>query len=453
MADERDEPGDEEPAEGVKIVGDEEPALRFGPDDTGPLPHWTEPPTGEVPKILADEPHDDVDPWSSFSGQAPVWRDDQSDDANAEVDLTPLTEDLPPVDPDAGGELFGTGEPSQPVESPPTTATGEQARVTPIRTRREPPVPPRTRPETVPPKGGAAGRDLPMAVAVGFGLAALFLLLLNFGERYVVGLIAVILAVAGVEFYDTVRSKGYQPAQFIGLAAVIGLPLAAYWVGMDALPLLVVLAFVATCMWAMASGSIDSGPLPNTAITMLGVVYLGLLGSYGALILQFPNHWGKGVLVATVVGVVANDIGALFVGSSAGRTPVAAWISPNKTVEGLVGGAFLTVIALAIVKLLEVDPWEQASWGKLLLFALVLVIITPIGDFTESMFKRNLDVKDFGTLAPRSRRRARPLRRHAVRAPGGVLRRTRHRALDQLGTRAPTVLSGGGPAPPGRLQP
>ena len=401
MADERDEPGEDlDPVDGVSIVDDEEPALRFGPDDTGPLPHWTEPPTGEVPKILADEPHDDVDPWSSFSGQAPVWRDDQNEDANADLDLTPLTDDLPPVDPDAGGELFGSGEPSVPTERTVSTATGEQARVTPIRTRREPTAPPRARPEPATPRGGTSARDLPMAIAVGFGLAALFLLLLNFGERYVVGLIAVALAVAGVEFYDTVRSKGYQPAQFIGLAAIIGLPIAAYWVGMDALPLLVVLAFVATSLWAMASGSIDSGPLPNSAITMLAVIYIGVLGSYGALILRFPEHWGKGILLATVVGVVANDIGALFVGSSAGRTPVAGWISPNKTVEGLVGGAFLTVIALAVVKLLGVDPWEQGSWGKLLLFALVIVIITPIGDFTESMFKRNLDVKDFGTLLP-----------------------------------------------------
>jgi phosphatidate cytidylyltransferase len=404
MGDERDESNEEEPAEGLKIVGDDEgPALRFGPDDTGPLPHWTEPPTGEVPKVLSDEGQEDVDPWSSFSGQAPVWRDDESGDPGAETDLTPLTDNLPPVEA-TGGHLFGEDEPSTPSERPAEPwPPAEQARVTPIRTRGAPPPPPsgRTRDNTgSTPRGGTAGRDLPMAIAVGFGLAAIFVLLLILGEKYVVGLVAVILAIAAVEFYDTVRSKGYQPAQFIGLAAVIGLPLGAYWVGIDALPLLVVLAFLATSVWGMASGSVESGPLPNAAITLLGVVYIGLLGSFAALILRFPEHWGKGVLLAAVVGVVANDVGALFVGSSAGRTPVASWISPDKTVEGLVGGAFLTLIAVALVKIGKVDPWEQATWGQLLIFAVVILVVTPIGDFTESMFKRNLDVKDFGTLLP-----------------------------------------------------
>jgi phosphatidate cytidylyltransferase len=396
--------GDTEQSEGVKLVGDEGPALRFGPDDTGPLPHWTEPPTGEVPSVLADEGHEDVDPWSSFSGQGPVWRDDESEDTDAGLDLTPLTGDLPPVDPDSAG-LFESGEPSLPVErrlggEAAAAAAAEQTRVTPIRTRG--PNPTRSRPDTAgaASRSNAGNRDLPMAVAVGFGLAAVFILLLTLGEKYVVGLVVVLLAVAAVEFYDTVRSKGYQPAQFIGLAAVIGLPLGAYWVGAEALALILVLAFMATAVWGMASGSIDSGPLPNAAITTLGVVYVGLLGAYASLILRLPNNWGKGVLFATVAGVVLNDIGAFFVGSSAGRTPVAAWISPKKTVEGLVGGAFLTFIALAVVKIMGVDPWQQGSWGKLLLFALVIVIVTPLGDFTESMFKRNLDVKDFGTLLP-----------------------------------------------------
>ena len=127
MADDREErPEDaavqaDPPAEGDVTDEDaprrnEGPALRFGPDDTGPLPHWTEPPTGEVPKILADEPQDDVDPWSSFSGQAPVWRDDQQEGTEAGFDLGPLTGDLPPIE--DGGGLFDTGD--QPTSVPPS---------------------------------------------------------------------------------------------------------------------------------------------------------------------------------------------------------------------------------------------------------------------------------------------------------------------------------------------
>ena len=151
----------------------------------------------------------------------------------------------------------------------------------------------------------------------------------------------------------------------------------------------------------MASGSVDSGPLPNTAITMLGVVYIGVLGAYGALILRLPEGWGKGVLLATVVGVVANDIGALFVGSSAGPHSGGGLDQPEQDGRGP-GRRRLPERhrARPSSSSLKVDPWETASWGKLLLFALVIVIITPIGDFTESMFKRNLDVKDFGTLLP-----------------------------------------------------
>ena len=63
-----------------------QPRLRFGPDDTGPLPHWTAPPTGEIPSLgtpprgpsAADDDSDDVDVdvWSTFTTESPVWRDD-----------------------------------------------------------------------------------------------------------------------------------------------------------------------------------------------------------------------------------------------------------------------------------------------------------------------------------------------------------------------------------------
>jgi phosphatidate cytidylyltransferase len=106
---------------------------------------------------------------------------------------------------------------------------------------------------------------------------------------------------------------------------------------------------------------------------------------------------GTDTLCLVAIAVVANDVGALFVGSAVGRTPLRAWISPNKSVEGLVGGTLLTVGAMFLVNVSAISTtWN--SLGELLVLALVVSVAAPVGDLTESMFKRNLDVKDFGTV-------------------------------------------------------
>ncbi|MGZ6983108.1 MAG: phosphatidate cytidylyltransferase, partial [Ilumatobacteraceae bacterium] len=107
------------------------------------------------------------------------------------------------------------------------------------------------------------------------------------------------------------------------------------------------------------------------------------------------------------IGVVANDIGALVLGSAAGKTPLRPWISPNKSVEGLFGGTVATIAAMVIVSLTHRSTtWNSA--GDLIVLGIVISIFAPLGDLTESMFKRNLDIKDFGTV---------------VRGHGGVLDR------------------------------
>ena len=95
--------------------------------------------------------------------------------------------------------------------------------------------------------------------------------------------------------------------------------------------------------------------------------------------------------------MVANDVGAYFLGSAFGKTPLRAWISPAKSVEGWLGGFLLTLLVMVIVDLRNIsDTWVETS--DLLLLALTISVLAPLGDLTESMFKRNLDVKDFGTL-------------------------------------------------------
>ena len=215
------------------------------------------------------------------------------------------------------------------------------------------------------------------------------------------GPVVIILAVAGFEYFGKVTEKGYRPAVAPGLAACVAAPLAAYWIGEQGLPLVIAFAFIAGAVGFIGAGGVESGPLPNMAVTSMGVVWIGLLGSYAALILGWSNvgggnSIGTDTMFLIVLGVVVNDIGALFVGSSIGRTPLRGWISPGKTVEGLIGGSLLTILVLFVIGLTgKSDTWTT---GDLLILGVVIAVFAPLGDLTESMFKRNLDVKDFGTV-------------------------------------------------------
>jgi phosphatidate cytidylyltransferase len=344
-----------------------------------------------------------------------VWRDDLTDDATGdttggqhrdmtgEVPADSLSEPLsrppsgeiptePPPRREPGRITIGT-DPSGVPRRPPQ---GSRRRGSSGQTRSGRPAgPARTTAGKTPPP-----RNLPAAIGAGLVLAALFVILILWRPVGVIALVTVVLAIAGFEYFGKVTEKGYRPAVAPGLAACVAAPLVAYWIGDGGLPLVVAFAFIAGAIGFIGAAGVESGPLPNMAVTTMGVVWVGLLGSYAALITRWSNtvggHAGTDTLFVVVLGVVANDIGALVVGSSLGKTPLRSWISPGKTVEGLIGGTVLTLLVLFIVGLTgRNDTW---STGHLLLLGLLIAIFAPLGDLTESMFKRNLDVKDFGAL-------------------------------------------------------
>ena len=418
------------PLFGDSDSGSDSEGLSFGDGDTGPLPHWTQPPTGEIPSVLAPRPagdDDELDVWSSFSGSGPLPRVDDTDSTDGsggldEIgDLAPVFEEDEPFfdDPDAtardesapvrrepGRITIGTdptdgqgSRASGPTRRPRsgTPPRGAGARGRGAGTARQAPVRAGGRPA-----GGTSGRDMPTAVAVGLGIAVVFLAALRWKPWAAAIIVVLVLGLAAVEYFDKVREKGYQPAFVPGIMTAIAAPIAAYHYGPSALPVVLVLGFAAAAVGFIGAPSLESNPMPNTAITTLGTTWIGLLGSFGASLLWFGNDLGlpkigTDTLCLVAIGVVANDVGALFVGSAVGRTPLRAWISPNKSIEGLVGGAVLTLGAMFLVGLTDRSTtWN--STGDLLLLGLVLAIAAPIGDLTESMFKRNLDVKDFGSI-------------------------------------------------------
>jgi phosphatidate cytidylyltransferase len=249
------------------------------------------------------------------------------------------------------------------------------------------------------------------AVVAGAVLAVGFIVALLIDAKVVLAIAVVVLGLAGYEYLGKVTEKGYRPAVVPGLVACVVAPIAAYNFGERALPLIIVFAFFACAAGFVGTPGVESGPLPNMAITTLGIVWIAVLGSFAGLILRLSTgpvlidnsyfalgtDLGTDTIFMLVLGVAANDIGALVVGSAVGKTPLRAWISPSKTVEGLLGGTLATFLSLFVAsKINDNGSWTDMS--DVILLVLVIAIFAPLGDLTESMFKRNLDIKDFGTV-------------------------------------------------------
>jgi len=413
-----------------------------GSDDTA-MPHWTEPPTGEVPAALrgpeaegsGGESQDDLDAWSTLATAGPRWRDSASDWDEPDYDAEAMSHDddtrigaLDETERPAADDFFGFeevetvdaagGRVRQADPDGPLTRGHEDVSdqydsgSSDVRTER-PDADPATRvvrtglrsratadrdPADPHPLRNLPDRDVGIAVATGAALAVAALVLLSLGPAWAMVLVTGVLVVAAAELYSALQRGGYQPATLLGLVATGALVLASYWKGETAIPLVVGLTVIATLLWYLV-GVTRNQPTMNVAVSLFVVLYVGLLGSFAALILTFPNEHGVGVLIAVVLAVVANDVGALVVGRQWGHARLAPDISPNKTVEGLLGGAVATIVVTTVaVGIIGWEPFDGI--GQALALGLVVAVVAPLGDLCESMIKRDLGLKDMGSVLP-----------------------------------------------------
>ncbi|MEY2423606.1 MAG: phosphatidate cytidylyltransferase [Acidimicrobiaceae bacterium] len=362
------------------------------PPDPVNMPHWTEPATGEVPAILAsgvDDESDDLDAWSTFSSSQPRWRgegtdferdefDDFSRLADGETQIGALDPNRPDPEEFFEFESADMGPVAEPAPS--TRAISSDPR----RSHQ------RSRPTTDP------GRDVQQAAVVGIGIAAAFLLLAAGGPKFVMVIAIAVIVIATVELFTALRRTGYKPATLLGITAAVTLPLAAYWKGEAAYPVVLFLTIVFGLLWYLAGAGGDDSPVLGVASTMLVVGYVVVLGSFSALILTLPS--GIGVLYGAILTAVCYDVGAFFVGRSMGTRPMSA-ASPNKTFEGLAGG-WIACILVTVVVLGHISPWDEIGIGQKAMFGVAAALAATLGDLCESVLKRDLGIKDMGTLLP-----------------------------------------------------
>ena len=336
------------------------------------LPHWSEPATGELPKIETnqdEEPHED---WETIS-EDPKWHSD--DDLESSVTKSQRIDVTIGEDPKTD-DFFSYGKPLDLAETTESIISeGKKSR-----------------------RSGLGSRETLTRIVTGIVLGGIVILCLAISKIATVVLIAVMLGIASTELFQSLYKVGWQPPTLVGLIASVGMPLATYWKGEGAIGLILFLTFLTGALWYLL-GIGGPRPVPNLAVLTLGVVYVGVLGSHAVLLLDDPK--GKGLLLAAILLAAGYDIGGYFIGQALGRSPLTE-VSPNKTIEGLLGGTLATVGVGVLLAVFDVGPFDGNPFGfsNALLMGIVVAVIAPIGDLAESLIKRDLKIKDMGTVLP-----------------------------------------------------
>ncbi|PFG42765.1 phosphatidate cytidylyltransferase [Isoptericola jiangsuensis] len=257
-----------------------------------------------------------------------------------------------------------------------------------------------------------AGRNLPAAIAVGVGLLALLAASLWFRPEPFVALVVVAQSAALWELRAAFARRDIHVPLTPLVVGGAGMAVSAYAAGAEALLVAFVLTVGGVVVWRVLDGS---GPraLRDAAAAVFAATYLPFLAGFVLLILDQPR--GELRVVLFVLLAVANDVGGYVAGVMFGRHPLARSISPKKSWEGLAGS-----IALAVVVGVVGAVWVlESSWALGVALGVLTAVTATVGDLAESLIKRDLDLKDMGSLLP---------------GHGGVLDR-----LDSLVVTAPFV--------------
>ena len=357
------------------------------------LPHWSEPATGEVPIILPESESElDDDGTESSSGlrfrtgSTAGWTDEELESFDG----------LEPAFDDEGGLSALASLPEDDDVAFDREVAARRVRTTPT---------PRLRPSGGSGVNRSAGDDgqinssparpdILVRVVTGVGMAVLALVCLSLGPDASVVLATLVVGVCTFELFQALHTRGFRPATAIAILGSVTIVPLAYNRGEFAFVFILPLVMVFTLLWFVFE-VVHTRPMVNVAVTIGGFVYVGVIGGFAGLLLTSEN--GVGLLLGVAIPVIAYDILGYLVGSQLGKTRLAPAISPNKTVEGLIGGMTGSIIvSVLIVK--QITPWGHLT--DALALGITVAFMAPLGDLSESMLKRDLGIKDFGAILP-----------------------------------------------------
>jgi phosphatidate cytidylyltransferase len=246
---------------------------------------------------------------------------------------------------------------------------------------------------TRPSRPSRAGRNVPIAIGVGIFLGLTVLASLLFRKEGFLAVLMVGTCFAVWELRDGLGRGGIKVPLVPSLVGVVTMVIASFVGGGQALTVCFGLTCISVLLWCVCDGLHNS--VRDITAGIFVAAYVPLLASFSSLLLAAPIDGAQRVIVFISV-TICSDIGGFAVGVMAGKHPMAPSVSPKKSWEGAAGSVVACVIAGVITVMVILD----GSWWAGAILGVALVVSATVGDLTESTIKRDLGIKDMGSLLP-----------------------------------------------------
>ncbi len=241
---------------------------------------------------------------------------------------------------------------------------------------------------------------VPRLAVILLGVPCLYLVT-DRGGIFFLLLVELIILLGLREFYVLMKAKGYQPFEALGYFCSLAISWYAWHEGV-VVPLILTASLLAIMIRELFRREMSQS-LGHMAVTVFGIMYVGWLGSHLVLLRELPvslainENIGAHLVFLVALLTWATDTSAYLFGVAFGRHKLIPRISPNKTIEGAVGG----LLGAALVGWLltrGLVPFMTPLAGAVL--GLVVGSMAQLGDLVESLIKRDAGIKDTAELIP-----------------------------------------------------
>ena len=220
-------------------------------------------------------------------------------------------------------------------------------------------------------------------------------------------LVLIIITLASKEYTQILKHKGFLPSFKIITISGFIFTFIAYFGRMDLSLLVLTLSVFISFMCVLFRGK--QPYIANVATTILGFVYCGWFPAhllmlrdigivepvFNGIIKNNISMEGAMYTVILLLAVILTDSFCYFAGVQYGKHKLAEVISPNKTVEGAIGGT-LTCVCFCLI----FGQVIQLPWYHSLILGILIALFAQLGDLCESMIKRDAGVKDSSDILP-----------------------------------------------------